>query len=292
MGFLLRPAGFPEQLRTIHDAPKILYGEGDPNVLQKNMIAIVGARECTEYGATLAYDFGCELAKAGLVVVSGLALGIDTKAHEGALAGGGETVAVLGCGLDCNYLASNRPLRERIIKQGAVVTEYPAEAEAFAPNFPKRNRIISGLSQAVIVIEAGLKSGSLITGRWALEQGREIFAVPGSIRSRMSDGTNRLIQRGAKLITKVEDVFEELPWLAGVRLDGVRLAQNEKLSYTAAPSGDEEKILQLLSDRPLSIDGIAVGSELQVEKVSALLVELEIAGRVKGLPGGNFVRSS
>lgn len=282
MPFELKQGDFPENLRQIHTPPKVLYGEGDQNILfEQKMIAMVGARRCTNYGASVAYDLARELSARGVIVVSGLAIGIDTKAHEGALAGGGKTIAVLGCGLDFPYLTSNRPLRKKISEQGAVVTEYPAMTEAFTWNFPQRNRIISGLSLGVVVVEAGLDSGSLITAKWALEQGREVFAVPGPIGQPASEGTNRLIQQGAKLVTKVLDIFDELPLVAG----------QQKIGYPTKPLTDEEKILSLMMREAKSIDQLVALSGLPVERLTGLLVTLEIDGKVKGLPGGQYLRS-
>lgn len=281
MPFELKQGDFPESLRQIHTPPKVLYGEGDQNVLfEQKMIAMVGARRCTNYGASVAYDLARELSARGVIVVSGLAIGIDTKAHEGALAGGGKTIAVLGCGLDYPYLTSHRPLRKKISEQGAVVTEYPAMTEAFAWNFPQRNRIISGLSLGVVVVEAGLDSGSLITAKWALEQGREVFAVPGPIGQPASEGTNRLIQQGAKLVTKVLDIFDELPLVAG----------QQKIGYSTEPLTDEEKILNLMAREAKSIDQLVSLSGLPVERLTGLLVTLEIDGKVRGLPGGQYLR--
>lgn len=281
MPFELKQGDFPENLRQIPTPPKVLYGEGDQNILfEQKMIAMVGARRCTNYGASVAYDLARELSARGVIVVSGLAIGIDTKAHEGALAGGGKTIAVLGCGLDFPYLTSNRPLRKKISEQGAVVTEYPAMTEAFTWNFPQRNRIISGLSLGVVVVEAGLDSGSLITAKWALEQGREVFAVPGPIGHATSEGTNRLIQQGAKLVTKVLDIFDELPLVAG----------QQKIGYPTKPLTDEETILSLMAQEAKSIDQLVALSGLPVERLTGLLVTLEIDGKVRGLPGGQYLR--
>lgn len=281
MPFELKQGDFPESLRQIHTPPKVLYGEGDQNILfAQKMIAMVGARRCTNYGASIAYDLARELSAHGVIVVSGLAIGIDTKAHEGALAGGGKTIGVLGCGLDFPYLTANRPLRKRMVEQGAVITEYPAMTEASTWNFPQRNRIISGLSMGVVVVEAGLDSGSLITAKWALEQGREVFAVPGPVGHATSEGTNRLIQQGAKLVTKVLDIFDELPLVAG----------QQKIGYSTKSLTDEEKILSLMVREAKSIDQLVSLSGLPVERLTGLLVTLEIDGKVKGLPGGQFIK--
>ncbi len=286
MAFVLSQQDFPENLRHIAQSPQALYGEGDPNVLHKEMVAIVGARRCTPYGTKIAFELAKQLAEMGVVVISGLALGIDTSAHQGALAGGGDTVAVLGCGLKHNYLAKNRSLREEITKRGAVITEYEDHVEASTWSFPRRNRIISGLSRGVLVIEAGLKSGSLITAKWALEQGREVFAVPGPMQSPMSQGTHQLIQQGAKLVTSVDDILEEIPQLRG------KVAECKKMKYNPGSGSDQEKILYFLANSvsPVSIDRLVEASELPTDRINGLLVELELDGKVKGLPGGLFMR--
>lgn len=275
-------ADYPPLLREIHDPPKQLWGEGDVRVLSQGVsIAIVGARECTPYGEREAHRFAKELVCAGVTVVSGLAYGIDTAAHEGALAGGGKTVAVLGCGLDIPYPSENLKLKKEIARSGAVVTEFPNGTEPAPWTFPQRNRIISGLSRGVLVVEAGLKSGSLITAKLALEEGREVFALPGNVDSPLSAGTHRLIQNGAKLAATIYDILEEL------KMDAVVARGERKIPEIPA---EENKILTLLSDGPRYVDELVAMSGLSVEKVSVLLMEMEIEGKIKSLPGSRFER--
>lgn len=203
-------ADYPERLRQIPSPPVALYIKGNTHVLSDDLsIAIVGTRNATPYGRNNAFDFGYNLAKNGVTVVSGGALGIDTASHQGALQAGGKTVCVLGCGIDYGYLRENEPMRNEIAHYGAVVSEYPPDYPASRFTFPQRNRIISGLARGVLVVEAGMRSGSLITANIALEQNRDVFAIPGNIRSDVSFGTNRLIKDGAKPVTEVADILEE-----------------------------------------------------------------------------------
>ncbi len=275
-------SGYPESLRQIHDPPKQLWWEGDVSCLSGPIvIAIVGSRECTSYGQEVAFELAKDLARSGAVIVSGLAYGIDTAAHRGALEGGGKTIGVLGCGIDIDYPAGNRELKKRITHSGAFISEFAPGTRATSWTFPQRNRIISGLSQGVVVVEAGLKSGSLITADFALQQGREVFAVPGNIRSPMSEGTHRLIQNGAKLVTSAKDILEEL-----------RLPMNLFPKETSQAFSDEEKrVLNLLLEGPLHMDALCESSGLPVDKMSSVLVELEINGRIRSLPGSRFERS-
>lgn len=266
---------YPIALKEIGQPPRDIWGEGDAQVLSEgNHVSIVGARQCTPYGQEVAFGLASALARAGVVVVSGLAYGIDSAAHEGTIEGGGKTIAVLGAGLDCPYPSQNCALKKRIVKSGAVITEFPLGTTATRWSFPKRNRIISGLARAVVVVEAGEKSGSLITANFALEQGRDVLAVPGDIRSPVSVGTHRLIQSGAKLVTTVEDILQEL--------------QGPVLSPVAAGTTEEKAILHYLASGPLHIDEIQRTSGYPVEKLSSILVGLEIGGRIKSLPGSRF----
>lgn len=209
---------FPKKLSLIPevDIPPVFYSLGKSIDFDKNMIAIVGARHASEQGRQFAYRLARELSQSGIIVVSGMAEGIDSFAHRGALDGGGETIAVWGNSLDIVYPPSNKELAEHIKENGIILSEYPPQTKPERTNFPERNRIISGLCEGVVVVEAGRKSGALITASEALKQGRELFAVPGSPDFKMSQGTNRLIQSGAKLITSINDIFEELPRLKGV----------------------------------------------------------------------------
>jgi DNA processing protein len=272
---------YPPLLKEISDPPEHLWGEGDPRLLSEVCLAVVGARECTAYGEKTAFQLAKELAGAGIVVVSGLAHGIDSAAHRGALAGNGKTIAVLGAGLDVPYPSQNGDLRRPIEERGAVVSEFPPGTGTARWTFPKRNRIVSGLSRGVVVVEAAEKSGALITADFALQEGREVFAVPGNMDSPTSAGTNRLIQNGAKLVTNIFDILEEL------KIEKRAVAVKERV---CGRTTEEEKVLTLLSNGPRYMDELVSISGFSVEKVSVLLTELEIVGKVKSLPGSRFER--
>ncbi|HWI41647.1 MAG TPA: DNA-processing protein DprA, partial [Verrucomicrobiae bacterium] len=244
----------------------------------RRAVSVVGSRSATTYGADVAGQISSELAAAGVTVVSGMARGIDTAAHRGALKGGGRTVAVLGCGIDVVYPPENRRLLEETAAAGAVVTEFPMGTAPLAENFPRRNRIISGLSRGVLVVEAAENSGSLITAEYALEQGREVFAVPGNIAYAGSRGTNRLIKQGAKLVDSVEDILAELPV--------ARTAPTAAPSFSLTP--EEAEVFALIAGGPLHIDDIIVKCELTVGEVSSILLRLELKGAVTQLPGKHF----
>ncbi|MCS6786478.1 MAG: DNA-processing protein DprA [Thiobacillaceae bacterium] len=273
---------YPARLRDIADAPPWLYVKGEPDLLGTPMLAIVGSRHATAQGRRDAAAFARSLAEAGLTIVSGLASGIDTAAHEGALAGG-KSVAVVATGLDRVYPASNRELAHRLADQGALVSELPLGTPPRPGQFPRRNRIISGLALGVLVVEATLDSGSLITARLAAEQGREVFALPGSIHSPLSKGCHRLIREGAKLVECVEDVLEELRW--------------QWTPPAANPSSDgntadahRQRLLELMGPDPVPLDRLVERSGLTVEDLSAMLLALELDGRVACLPGGLYQR--
>lgn len=270
---------YPDLLQQIHDPPRRLWVQGDRGFLKGPLVAVVGARECTPYGEKVAYEISKDLAQAGVTIVSGLAFGIDAAAHRGALDGKGRTVAVLGCGIDLMSPSQNTALKERIARDGAVVSEFPPGTQAAPWTFPKRNRIISGLSRGVVVVEAGLKSGSLITADFALEHGRDVFAVPGPVTSLQSAGTNRLIQNGAKLILSARDVLEEL--------GSEGLSSPNRPEHVSA-EGDDGVILTLLNAGPRHVDDLVASSGLGVERISGLLIDLEIRGKIKALPGGLY----
>jgi DNA processing protein len=280
---------YPELLKNIPDPPLALYCRGK---LQKEeaCVAVVGSRRATCYGLDMAKRLSGDLAKQGVTIVSGMARGIDSKAHLGALESGGRTIAVLGCGVDVIYPFENRDLMNRICESGAVISEYVPGTQPIPANFPARNRIISGLSQGVAIIEAGEKSGSLITADFALDQGREVFAVPGNINSRNSCGTNKLIREGARLVTDAADILEEL----GICRpgDGKRAVLWNRLQGTGTKQfpeplfGKEERtISQRLLEGPAHIDGIARDCGISVQLVSSVLVMLELSGFVEQLPG-------
>ncbi len=261
MNVLRRPE-LPELLRAIHDPPKRLYlrGEGDVGLLRGPCVAIVGARACSPYGAQVARMLGRELAAAGVVVVSGLARGIDGDAHRGALETEGRTVAVLGCGIDRDYPASHASLARKIAERSLIVSEYEAGVEPSPWRFPARNRIIAGLCAATVVVEARERSGALITADFALEEGREVFAVPGEITSALSAGTNALLRLGATPLTSADDV-----------LDSLGIARAPVQASTSHP------LLDLL---PASVDELARAAPLGPAELASALAELELAGQV------------
>lgn len=276
---------YPEWLRHIPNPPVILYIKGDPDVLAQPGISIVGSRAASSYGLRMAETLARQLADRGITVVSGLALGIDTAAHQGALKGGGATVAVLGCGLDLVYPLQNRELFEIIPKRGALVSEYPLGTKPDGFRFPARNRIISGLSRGVVVVEATLKSGSLITAELALEQGREVFAIPGRADSLKSSGCHRLLQQGAKLVMSVADVvgeFTDLPQIQ--QATGGRPA----VPPVADLNEEERAVMAALEIYPKHIDEVITTSQLTVDRVNELLLMLEIKGYCEVLPGQQY----
>jgi DNA processing protein len=276
----LSDAEYPPLLHQIYDPPPFLYVKGDLPT-RRPAVAVVGSRRSSGYGKSVTERLAEELARHGVTIISGMARGIDTAAHRGALQGGGPTVAILGCGVDQVYPPENRQLFDRVAANGALVSEFPLGTLPLPENFPRRNRIISGMAHGVVVVEAAENSGSLITARLALEQGRDVFAIPGNITSLASRGTNRLIRDGAKLVASVDDILEELP--------GARNA-NPAGSPAAVPElpPDEAGLCALLSPEPLHIDEIIAKSALTVGEVSAMLLRLELKGAVTQLPGKYF----
>ena len=266
---------FPPRLRAIFDPPPALYlrGAGDPELLAGRAAAVVGARSCSPYGAQVARMLGRELAAAGLVVVSGLARGVDGEAHRGALEAGGLTVAVLGCGIDRDYPASNAQVSRRIEQQGLVVSEYEPGVEPAPWRFPARNRIIAGLCEAVVVVEARERSGALITADFALEEGREVFAVPGEITASLSAGTNALLKLGATPLTATDDVLDAL---------GIERAP-AAAAVEVSPAATQ--VLELVRESPCGADELTARSDLDVGAISVALTELELAGLVAPADG-------
>jgi len=264
-----RGPGYPPLLRTIPDPPPVLWlrGEAPPELLARPSVAIVGARACSSYGRSVARTLGRELAAAGLVVVSGLARGIDGEAHRGALDAGGITVAVLGCGIDRDYPAAHRDLAGRIVERGLIVSEYEPGIEPAPWRFPARNRIIAGLCLATVVVEARERSGALITADFALEDGREVMAVPGEITSAVSAGSNALLRLGATPVTAAADVLEAC---------GIEIVAEA----AQAPEGLAGRLLAQLAERPASIDELARASGIAPGEVAAALIELELTGRI------------
>jgi DNA processing protein len=279
---------YPEYLRHIYNAPAVLYVKGDVDLLTSFCVAMVGSRAATVYGTRIAADLACRLARGGVTVVSGVALGIDAAAHSGALQGG-KTIGVLGCGLDVIYPRQHQDLYGQIIADGALVSEAPFGAKPEAFRFPARNRIISGLSRGVVVVEAARQSGSLITARLALEQGREVFAIPGRIDSLKSSGAHRLLQEGATLVHTVDDIFDELG-LGGVQ--GAISRRGDEKRLGTALTLDEEKLYGWLDVYPQNIDELIQNSQMAPEKVAELLLLLELKGLIESLSGNQYQKIS
>lgn len=277
-----RDARYPPRLAEIYDPPPVLYVRGELDPPERPSVAIVGTRGATGYGRMAAEHLAGGLARAGVTVVSGLAIGIDAAAHRGALSGGGRTIAVLGNGLDRVYPSQHARLAAQIAEAGALVTEFPLGTKPDAMNFPRRNRIISGLTSGTLVVEAGAKSGALITASFALEQGREVFAVPGSIFSPVSQGTNRLIRDGATPVTSPEDVLAELQPSRPPR----QLTVEDIL-----PLDDTERaVMAVLAPEPIHIDEIARAASLPMSIVSSTLAMMELKGLVRQTGGMNYMR--
>lgn len=273
--------GYPAYLREIPGAPPLLYVKGTIEEVDRWAVAVVGTRRLTSYGRQVTRDIVTGLVRNGVTIVSGLAKGVDAIAHQAALDAGGRTIAVLGSGLDCIYPSENRRMAAKIAAgQGALISEYGMGVQPEAKNFPPRNRVISGLSLGVIVVEAGERSGALITSKFALEQDREVFAVPGSINSPASRGPNRLIQQGAKLITSAEDVIEELNLTMVAEKTAVQLALPE--------SAEEESLLSHLSTQPVHVDELSRASGMAPSLVSSTLTLMELKGTVQQVGGMNY----
>jgi DNA processing protein len=280
---------YPKSLLTITDPPAVLYAKGNVSLLTRPAIAIVGSRNATQQGMENAERFAQVLSAAGLTVISGMALGIDACAHQGALRhappalDSGSTVAVTGTGLDLVYPARHRELAHKIADAGCLLSEYPLGTPAIASNFPRRNRIISGLSLGVLVVEAAAQSGSLITARSALEQGREVFAIPGSIHSPLSKGCHLLIRQGAKLVESAQDILEELRWEPHDLPD---IAPAHALRSDLSPN----YLLEFAGYDPVSVDQLVQRSNLSAAEVQAGLLTLELDGKIELLPGGQYRR--
>ncbi|SDC85786.1 DNA processing protein [Paenibacillus sp. UNCCL117] len=273
---------YPELLRETADPPWMLYSRGDITLLSKLCIGVVGTRTPTVYGRTSAERLAAELSQAGVCIISGLARGIDSFAHEGALLGHGRTAAVLGCGMDTVYPAENKQLFQRIIREGLVLTEYPLGTKPHAGLFPLRNRVIAGLSAGVLVIEAAVRSGSLITADLATGYSRDVFAVPGPINSPKSQGTLKLIKDGAKLVASAGDVLEEYP----DRIEPRHSAYSNDTSAAGQRlSADEALICGLLADGPLTIDQLLLQSQFTFGHLHAVLINLLMMQRIVEIPG-------
>jgi DNA processing protein len=270
---------FPKALLEIADPPTLLYVLGDVSLLNQPAIAMVGSRNATQQGILDAERFARALSDAGFAIVSGLAIGIDSAAHRGGLAGLSRSIAVVGTGLDRVYPAVNRDLAHALASHGVVISEFPLGTPPVAQNFPRRNRIISALSRGVLVVEAAMKSGSLTTARLALDQGRDVFAIPGSIHSPLSKGCHWLIKQGAKLVESAEDLLSEL----GVPSLPVACHPDESIE-----SHDNDPLLAALGHSPASVDALAIRCGLPASRVASELTRLELAGCVERLPGGLY----
>ncbi|WP_250278715.1 DNA-processing protein DprA [[Clostridium] colinum] len=291
---------YPQLLKNIIDAPLGLYIIGNMPKDLYNKVGVIGARKCTQYGAMNAYKFGKELGENNVVVVSGMAMGIDSMAHKGAIDGKGKTVAVLGCGLDIVYPPSNISLREEIINNGCIISEFPIKTPPYPANFPMRNRIISGISDGVLVVESAKKSGTLITVGQALEQGRDIFAIPGNINNPMSEGTNNLIKECAFPVTNIDDILSNLGIIykyskeidfydEKIENKNNNTEKSENIKNLLAP---EEKIVYAcIKDSPITIDEIILNSNTDIKTVQYILTMLELKGYIQKLAGQKYIKA-
>lgn len=281
----IEDALYPENLKTIHYPPPVLYFKGTIIEADKNSISIVGSRKATYYGKMVAEKLSKDLALAGLTIISGMARGVDTAAHKGALSVNGRTVAVLGCGIDYIYPPENRRLVQEIQESGAVISEFPLSTLPERQNFPRRNRIISGLSLGTVVVEAAEKSGALITADFALDQGREVFAIPGNINSPLSNGSHNLIKQGAKLVNNYQDILEEIH----IALPQ-KAAEKEMIKENTSLNEEEKIIYRLITKEPTQIDEIIEASNLSAGKVSEILLNLELSDLIKEIEGKRFIK--
>lgn len=275
----LADSDYPQALLNIPDPPLLLYVKGRRDLLNQPALAVVGSRNATPQGVNNAGAFARSLSDAGLCIISGMAHGIDAAAHRGALQGRGSSIAVVGTGLDKVYPAANRDLAHALASQGALISEFPLGTPPLAANFPRRNRIISGMSLGCLVVEASLQSGSLITARLALEQGRDVFAIPGSIHAPQSKGCHALLKQGAKLVETAQDILEEL---------GSSLPAPP--AYSPAIQGTDSALLEQIGFDPVDLDTLCARCSLTMAELSAMLLVLELEGRVSALPGGLYQR--
>ena len=279
----LADSDYPRALLNIPDPPLLLYVKGRLNLLNRSALAVVGSRNATPQGINNAEAFAKSLSGSGLCIISGMAHGIDAAAHRGALHGQGGSIAVVGTGLDKVYPAANRDLAHALAQQGALVSEFPLGTPPLAANFPRRNRLISGMSLGCLVVEASLQSGSLITARLALEQGRDVFAIPGSIHAPQSKGCHALLKQGAKLVETAQDILEEL----GGSLDSPALPASPG---GPGSEGQDSVLLEHIGFDPVDLDTLSARSGLTVAELSAMLLSLELGGRICVLPGSLYQR--
>jgi DNA processing protein len=279
----LADSTYPKSLLTAADPPVLLYVKGRTELLNRPGISIVGSRNATHQGEATAEHFAATLSSSGLTIVSGLALGIDTAAHRGALKGRGSTIAVIGTGADRIYPSRNEDLVREIAEHGVVISEFPLGTPAVAANFPRRNRLIAGLGRGCLVVEAAERSGSLITARLAAEAGLEVFAIPGSIHSPLSKGCHKLIKQGAKLVDQAEDILEELRWEA--------IVASAPATEAAVPDDPAAaRLLDAMGYDPCNLDALATRTGLTADRLLAMLLPLELDGHVAQLPGGRYQR--
>jgi DNA processing protein len=292
---------YPQLLKQISNPPPLLYVHGNVSLLNDPQLAIVGSRNPTQGGKTSAYDFAKYLAQSGLCISSGLALGIDGIAHQGALDADAPTIAVIATGIDRVYPARHRDLAHKIVKHGAIVSEFPIGVQPKAENFPRRNRIISGLSHGTLVVEAALQSGSLITARLASEQGREVFAIPGSIHNPLARGCHQLIRQGAKLVETAQDIFDEMSAVIDLQAVATHTAMNNSMTdkpmasseeplNTAGLDSSQELLLDKMGYDPVQIDQLVPRTEMTVEEISAMLLILELQNYVSASGSGTYTR--
>jgi DNA processing protein len=286
-------ARYPSLLAQLRDAPVGLYVRGNPETLSLPQLAVVGSRNPTPSGRDTAQEFATHLAGCGLTITSGLALGIDTASHQGALAGAGSTVAVCGTGLDNVYPASNAHLALDIAATGALISEFPLGTPPLKHNFPRRNRIIAGLALGTLVVEAAVRSGSLITARLAAEQGREVFAIPGSIHNPLARGCHQLIRQGAKLVETAQDILMELGPLAGTLRSPASVSKPADVSGNSTTPLDKEYeiLLDAFGFAPSGMDLLVQRTGLKADVVASMLLILELDGRIESYPGGLYVRT-
>lgn len=296
----LNDAYYPQRLREINDPPALLYIHGNLNIIQDPQISIVGSRNPTQSGYNNSYEFAKHLVQTGLTVTSGMALGVDGASHQGALDGNGPTIAIIATGIDRVYPAKHRDLAHKIVEKGAIVSEFPVGTQPHPRHFPRRNRIISALSYGVLVVEAALKSGSLITARLAMEQNREVFAIPGSIHNPLAKGCHQLIRQGAKLVETAEDILEEMSGIINlsdhesVILNNSGITSEESSSEKEPVNEDldleQNKLLEAMSFDPISIDQLVVLTEIDAASIAAMLLMLELQNYVVGNGGGTYTR--
>ncbi len=296
---------YPQHLKQINDAPTLLYVHGNLSILKDPQLGIVGSRNPTQSGHNNAYEFAKHLAQTGLCITSGLALGIDGVAHQGAIDGNGPTIAVIATGIDRVYPAKHRELAHKIVENGAIVSEFPVGTHPDSRHFPRRNRIISAMSYGVLVVEAALKSGSLITARLAMEQNREVFAIPGSIHNPLAKGCHQLIRQGAKLVETAEDILEEMTGVIdlndhrSVRKQPNVVNETSNISSEKSLSGaqidnnldpEQSELLNAMGFDPISIDQLVVATDLDAASIAAMLLILELQNYVASNGGGTYTR--